>query len=718
MRCVIIGVGHFGSVLHLKIKTEGVPLITRKVMFSCLIFILLVMIIQNSVAQNIEAVRIDNPPKINGLLDDAAWQNSNRLTEFTQFEPVYNAAATMETIVRIVYDGEKIYFGIDCRDPEPDKITAKITKRDGEISDDDWVGILLDTFDDDNSGYLLLVNPLGTQKDARVADNGRTTDFSWDESWESASAITAQGWSVEVAVPFRALKYDANKTTWGFFAGRQIARLLEQHFTVPDLISNTRVSQAAALTNLRLEDLSIKKYTIIPYVQAQFQEGEKTETQAGLDLRYNVTSNLGIEATINPDFATIEGDVEQVNLTRFELSYPEKRPFFLEGAENYSTRIKQFYSRRIGEIPWGAKLSGKIGNWKINGLTTQSDPSTAGLFVEPGKDALYSVFRINGELKRGSTIGLIGANRYYDDQHSGSVGLAGTLFFTDVLGMTTQLVKTYGEADEGTWTYFLRPSYDSQFAHFHVRYSHTGEGVRENMNGIGFIRDDDRREFDTNIRRTFWINKYGIEWIRPSINYNQYWSQEGVLKSWDDSNQLEMKFLKKWEWELEWEEEFKRFEKDFRNRMISNQLSYDSKQGLSISFEYGKGINYEHDVEKISGGVDVKVMEGWNLEYQFTKYWFRPAIEEDNSWIHFVRTSYYLNKDLFFKVFYQTKYEYYGKFLNPELDLLRKTIQVVFVWRFLPPFGALQLAYQEGTTRHTEAVDRGRSFFAKLSWVF
>lgn len=669
-------------------------------------------------SQDIRAKRIDGHIKIDGVLDEEEWQNADYLTDFIQFQPVYNAPASFRTIVRVLYDGERIYFGYDCNDPEPEKITSKITKRDGDISKDDWIGILLDTFDDNTNGYLFLINPLGTQKDGSIADNGRTTDFNWDESWESACRIDATGWTAEVAIPFKVLRYDAKRTQWGFGAGRRIARKLEESFSVGNLMSTTRVSQFGALTGLNLKDLSVKRYTIIPYGQAQFHENKKMEGQFGVDLRYSVSSNLGIEGTFNPDFATVEGDVEQVNLTRFELSYPEKRPFFLEGAENYSTRIKQFYSRRIGEIPWGAKLTGKIHRWKINALTTQSDPSTAGADVKPGKEALYSVFRVNRELKRGSTVGIIGANRYYESKNSGSVGLVATLFFTDVLGMTSQFIKSYGEADQGTWTYFIRPAYDSQFSHFHIRYSHYGEGVMENMNATGFIRDDDRREFDTNIHRIFWINRYGIESITPMINYNQYWSQEGVRRSWDDTNSLEVKFLKKWTYEIEYSEEFKKYEKDFRNRLISHNLEFDNKKGMSIEFSYANGINYDRDLEKVSGGIDIKILEGWNFEYNFSKYWFRPAEPDDNSWIHYVRTSYYLNKDLYFKVFYQTKSRIYGRFTDFEFDLLRKTVQVLFVWRFLPPFGSIQLAYQEGTTRYTETADQGRSFFTKLSWVF
>ncbi len=694
-------------------KGESKP----KSIVTAFVLTFILMISGTTYSQNIGAKHIESTIIIDGVLDEEVWNEAEFLTDFIQFEPYYNTPSSFQTFVKVLYDEKMIYFGFDCKDPEHDKITAKVTKRDGDLNKDDNAAIMLDTFNDNNNAYYFMVNPLGTQQDGKIADNGRTTDYKWDEGWESASRINADGWSAELAIPFKILKFNEDDTEWGFNALRQIVRNLEMCCSIGNLTSVNRVSQFGAITDLNLKNLSLKRYTIIPYGQAQFQEGVKPEGQLGVDLRYNISSNIGVEGTINPDFATIEGDVEQVNLTRFELSYPEKRPFFLEGGENYSTRIRQFYSRRIGEIPWGVKLTGKINNWKINGLVTQSDPSTAGANVQPGEEALYSVFRINRELKRGSNVGVIGANRYYSDNNSGSIGLVTTLFFTDVLGMTSQVIKSYGEIHDGTWAYFIRPSYDSQFSHFHIRYSHWGVGLMENMNATGFIRDDDRKEFDTNIRRTFWINQYGLESIQPSINYNIYWSQKGMLRSWDDSNNLQIKFLKKWEYSFNWEEEFKRYEKDFRNRLITNGLQYDNKQGMSISLSYAFGENYERDLERISGGIDVKILDGWNFEYQFDKYWFRPAREDDNSWIHYVRTSYYLNKDIYFKVFYQTKYRFHGDFTNPEFDLLRKTLQVLFVWRFFSPFGSLQLVYQEGTTRYTEMTDKGRAFFTKLSWI-
>ena len=670
------------------------------------------------VPQEFMAQRIDNSLTIDGRLDEKEWESAHTISGFTQFEPEYNAPAEFETTVKVLYNDRMIYFGFICTDPEPEKITAKKTKRDDDLTEDDGVEVFLDTFHDNSNAYFFAVNPIGTQSDGRFSDNGRTSDVNWDTSWESACSIGVNGWFAEFGIPFEVLKFNADVSTWGFNAERRTARTLERSFWIGELIQKFRVSQFGDLTGLDLSALSVKKYTIIPYSQFQFTKDKKSHEQFGFDLRYNLSSNLGLEATANPDFATIESDVEQINLTRFELSYPEKRPFFLEGAENYDTRVRQFYSRRIGEIPWGIKLNGKVNNWNVNAMVTESDPSTAGAIVQEGTKALYTVIRLSREFSSGSNIGIIGANRNFHEKNSGSLGLTSTLFFTDVLGMTSQVIKSHGDADSGTWTYFFRPAFDSQFTHFHVRYSHFGEGVMENMNATGFIRDDDRKEFDTEFERTFWLNRYGIEEIETGINYNRYWSQENVLRRWEDRNTLSVTFLKKLEYSFRNIEEFIRYEKDFRNSLFEHELEYDSKKGTLLNLGYTSGVNYDSDFEKLTGGIDIKLLEGWDINYNFSKHWFRPALPDDNSWIHFVRSTYFLHKDMYFKVFYQTKHRLNRGYPDPDAELLRKSFQVVFVWRIFPPFGSLQLAYQEGSTRHTDTDNDLKSLFCKLSWVF
>ncbi|MGD2121073.1 MAG: DUF5916 domain-containing protein [Gemmatimonadota bacterium] len=672
--------------------------------------------------REVEAVRASGPIEVDGRLDEEAWRAAGVADGFTQVQPSVGRPATQRTAVQILFDDRFIYFGIDASDSNPEAISRTITRRDGGVPGDDAVAIILDTFDDDNNAYFFGVNSLGTQQDGRWADNGRTRDPQWDGSWKSAGRVTDTGWTAEIAIPFETVRFNRRTDRWGLNIIRFIPRNLEESHWTPGLSEWFRIAEIGSITGLDLTEAVTKNYTIIPYVQYAFTNEEEPKGELGLNLRYSLSSNLGLDLTFNPDFATVEADVEQVNLTRYELSYPEKRPFFLEGAENYSTRIRQFYSRRIGEIPWGGKINGKIGPWRINALATISD-SSATAPSESGKDALYSVFRVSRELPNASNVGLLGANRTYDGDNEGSLGLVGTLFFTQFLGMTSQVVRSYGDFSDGAWTYFFRPSYDSQTGHFHVRYTHVGEYVQENMNRVGFIRDDNRREVDSNIRKQVWINRFGFQDLTPSINYNRFWSQSGELRSWEIRNNVSLNLFRNWSVELSNTEEFKAeeeglFEKDFRNSLNQVDLTFDSRTGRSISAYYGKGTNFDSDVERFGGRVDLKLTDALNATYNLIRLWFSPDPKERSSWIHYVRATYYVNKDMYFKLFYQSKYDVTGSFSDPDFDLERETTQFVYVWRFFPPFGSLQLAYQQGPSQIGDEAGSYRTLFTKLSWVF
>ena len=397
-------------------------------------------------AQKVAATRASGPIEIDGVLDEAAWDGAAFVEGFTQLQPVAGAPASQRTVIRVLYDERMVYFGIEGRDTSAGEISRTVTQRDGEVWEDDAVALVLDTFDDDNNAYVFMVNSLGTQQDERWADNGRTRDITWDANWLSAGTASGEGWTAEVAIPFEAVRFAREATAWGFNAIRYLPRNLEQSHWIPGLSEWFRIDEIGAITSLDLTEAVTKSYAFIPYVQGVLQEAQDDTTEFGLDLRYAPSSNIGIDFSFNPDFATVEADVEQVNLTRYELSYPEKRPFFLEGTESYRTRIVQFYSRRIGDMQWGAKVNGKVGAWRVNGLASQTDSESAAASAD---GALYSAFRLSREIGGASNVGVIGANRTFDGTNEGSVGLVGTLFFSDYLGMTSQVVRSYGAHDTG-----------------------------------------------------------------------------------------------------------------------------------------------------------------------------------------------------------------------------------------------------------------------------
>jgi hypothetical protein len=657
----------------------------------------------------VAAHRLAAAPVIDGRGEPEIWEAVPATGDFVQFEPEFGQPASVATSFRVGFDEQKLYILVVCQDPDPSRIAATVTQRDGGLADEDAVVILLDTFLDRTTGYMFGTNVLGTQYDSRLADNGRTEDERWDGVWQCAATRSATGWSAEFAIPFRTLRFQGGaETVWGLNVMRGYPRNLETVVWSGPAEDMLRVAAFGRLTGLTPGTNTGKRYDIIPYGLLRMQEGKKTTGDAGVDLRYRVRNDVSVEFTVNPDFATIEADQEQINLTRFELFVPEKRPFFQEGSELYKQRVTQFYSRRIGEIPWGAKFNGKFGSWDVALLTAASDPfAGTDLPDNDRSNAYYSVFRLKKAVFGSSSIGLLAANRHWQGENRGSVGADMTLFFSDTLGMTAQFVRAHGPENDGKTTWFVRPAYDSSTTHFHVRYSHWAEDLKENMNVIGFIRDDDRREFDTNFTRMFWLKHPALDSFRTINNFNVYWSQTGTLRSWEYDSNNELKLTSHWNIVVEYTEEFKRYEKDFRNTLISPGVEYDNRRGIVVGAWYGFGTNYDNDLRLLGAEAEIKLTDKWNMEYELTRLWLSPDPEKESTWIHVLRSHYYFRKDLFLKLFFQT---------NSVIS--KENVQTVFVWRFLPPFGAFQLAYQYGTSSIGTESDQGHTLFTKLSWLF
>ena len=403
--------------------------------------------------------------------------------------------------------------------------------------------------------------------------------------------------------------------------------------------------------------------------------------------------------------AAIEADVEEINLSRFELRVPEKRPFFLEGNEMFNQRIRQFYSRRIGDVTWGAKASGKLGGTDFSTIVTSEDLALQGGLGEETAD--YSVARLKHGLARGSNIGLLATNRNFQGEDAGSVGLDTTMFFTDTLGMTAQLMRVHGPTADGGLAWFLRPSWDTSTSHFHVRYAELDAGIKKDINAVGFLRDDDRKEFDTNVSHTFWLDDGPIENVHPRVNYNRYRSQEGVLRSWELDATLGVVFRNGWEFEVEYIDEFKLFEKEFRNDRTILTAGWDGRDGRSVSAYTGSGFNFDNDLTLYGAQVQWPFGDRWRLSYDLTRLKLEPDLENGTTTIHILEVLYSFNPDLFVKLFLQT---------NSAID--KENVQALWVWRFKPPFGSLQVAYQRGTSEQGQQSQQGDTFFTKLAWVF
>ncbi len=649
------------------------------------------------------AVRALTPPEIDGEVVGEEWGMAPVFTNFIQFEPHRGDASPLRTEARILYDSAFVYLAFKGWDDE--RPTAQLTRRDADLHNDDVFMVVLDTYRDRQSGYIFAVNPLGTQADARVANDGRTLDVTWDERWATEAKVQDWGWSAEMAIPLASLRFDPGEDrSWGVNFGRGRRRTLELSFWTGPLEAEFRISQAGELSGLDLSAPPSRHMGIV-YGLSRFEEGKKTVGDAGLDLRYAITPGVGFSGTLNPDFATIEADQEQVNLTRFELSLPEKRPFFLEGGELFRQRIRTFYSRRISDITGGAKVIGRNGPWTF-AFIAADEQSTA-----DHEGAFYGVGRLQRDIGR-SSLAMTWADKRLDGDGQGSVGMDATLFFSSYLGFTGQLIRSYGPEEDGVWAFFVRPSYDSPTGHFHVRYTHLGENFADNANGVGFVRDDNRREVDSALSKTFWVRRGFLERLAYGSNYNWYWGQEGTLRSWKIDENLDADFRNRWSARIAHTEEFKgeylpRFEKDFRNRSTTLRMGYNTREYQSLSANYRFGRNFDADFQLVSGSAQYKPTSESALEYELQRLVLDPDPEDDTTWIHVLRANQFFTPDLYLQLFFQT---------NSAID--RRNLEAVFVYRYKPPFGTIQLAFQRGKAEFGERSDQGNTLFLKGTWVF
>ncbi|MBE3123733.1 MAG: carbohydrate binding family 9 domain-containing protein, partial [Planctomycetes bacterium] len=616
---------------------------------------------------------------IDGNVTDAEWKGAAVATDFVQYEPRRGEPSTVKTEALVMYDAGHLYVAFRAWDSEP--LTAQLTQRDADLLSDDSVAVLLDSYGDRQSGYLFITNILGTQFDARVADDGRQVDTSWDAPWQSAARRTEFGWTAELAIPLTSIRYaSGDNRTWGINLGRNRRRTLEFSTWAGPLDNRARVSQSGRLVGLDVP-ASAHRHQVVPFGLTRLQQGVSPDWQIGIDARYALTPQMAVYGTLNPDFATIEADQEEINLTRFEVSLKEKRQFFLEGQELFGQRIQTFYSRRISEMTGGGKLLGRTGPWTLVFLSAET-PELAGTTNR----ANYTVGRVQRDVFGRSNVSVMAANRLVDGTSQGSVGIDTNLFFTKTFGMTAQVVKSYGPYRDGTLAYYVRPSYDSTTGHLHVRYTNLGYRFADNTNVIGFTKDDDRRELDGAAEKTLWFKTGAVERLQYLSNYNVYWGHTGTLRSWEIRESAETEFRNRVSAKVSYIGDFKRFEKDFHNSQIGFNLGYNTRAYQSVRIGYTFGRSFDSDFSLWTAAARYKVTPELSAEYELQRLVMTPDPSNKTTWIHVVRANQFFTKDLFLRLFFQT---------NSAID--RRNVQAVFVYRYRPPFGTIQVAYQRGT---------------------
>lgn len=338
------------------------------------------------------AVRATTRPRLDGVLDDAVWQDAIPFGDLFQSERNVGRPASERTEIRVLYDADNIYFGIRCYDSEPDLIVAKNMIREGLLQSDDSLTILLDPLHDHRTAYLFGTNPNGMRSDANLLGS-RQSDVNrdWDGVWNVVARRDRDGWTAEFEIPLTTVRFrDLDVQTWGLAIERRIARKNERSYWpfIPNNSTFYRPPQAGHLAGLRSvrpgANVRFKPYVALGAGRDFTAERSDRVRDTGLDVRYWPTPTLTAELTVNTDFAQTEVDDAQINLTRFPLYYPEKRQFFLEGGRIFDVggtgEARIFYSRRIGlsadrqpiPVVFGGRLTGKVGRSYIGALAIRT----------------------------------------------------------------------------------------------------------------------------------------------------------------------------------------------------------------------------------------------------------------------------------------------------------------------------------------------------------
>ncbi|MGC4084908.1 MAG: DUF5916 domain-containing protein [Vicinamibacterales bacterium] len=488
----------------------------------------------------VRAIKLTEPLRIDGRLDEAVYTSTPPIADFIQTLPRNGEVPTEKTEAWVMFDSERFYVSARCYDSAPpDKWVANEMRRDAnQVRQNDHFGFMIDTFHDRRNGYVFYSNPVGGRIDLSEADEGNSNS-DWNPVWDVRTSRFEGGWTIEMAVPFKSIRYISGEDqTWGIQMRRAIRRKNEWvHLTpLPTVMGGSqgffRISAAATLVGLELppasRNIELKPYGITRLTTDRLVTptvNNKGEGDFGIDAKYGITANLTADFTYNTDFAQVEVDEQQVNLTRFSLQLPEKREFFLEGrgifsfaafpttgssgggsGASTSTVPLLFYSRRIGlnagrvvPIQAGGRLTGKVGKFSVGLLDIETDRETASATPRTN----FSVVRVKRDVLRRSAIGAMLTNRSESSTTSGesnqAYGIDGVFNFFGDLTTGGYYAKSHTDGVAGDEeSYQARAEWSPDLYGFQIERVKVGDAFNPE---VGFLR---RRAFD----RTFGEARY------------------------------------------------------------------------------------------------------------------------------------------------------------------------------------------------------------------
>jgi hypothetical protein len=554
--------------------------------------------------------KVSRPPKIEDFIKGAPREAEAQVSDFRQREPGDGVPASQETIAYFSYDEKNLYVVFVCSD-DPAKVRASMAKHDS-LGSDDFVGIILDTFHDHQRGYVFLANPYGVQQEGISTEN-QNDDYSFDTLWYTEGRLTEKGYIVWMAIPFRSLRFrNAEKQTWGLGVARMIVRNNELSFW-PYM---TRKISSFTAQLAHAEDLEPgsppRNLQLIPYAvltRARFLDQTMpggpsfrtdTEGRVGLDAKTVLRHALTLDLTANPDFSQVESDEPQVTVNqRYEVFFPEKRPFFLENAGFFNTPETLFFSRRIADPQFGARLTGKAGNWAIGGLF--ADDRAPGRQLAPddphhGDRALNGVISVRREFSRQSSLGVLATAQEFAGSSNRVISMDGRFQFRPNWYFTGQALGAFHRGlDQGRLSGYEYSAGVGRFTRhggFRAAYVDISPDVRI---PLGFVRRVDIRHTEHFAQYNWMPERRRLVSFGPWVSSSATWDHTERLQDWSVRAGFQGEFKGQTYLSASRVEQYELFQNiGFRRHATTAYFSTGVLKWLegSASFGTGTAINY------------------------------------------------------------------------------------------------------------------------------
>jgi hypothetical protein len=722
------------------------------------------IVVSTSLAQqetpSVRIPKVTKPPRLEDFLNDTPREAEAKVTDFRQFDPGDGDPASQPTTAYLSYDQKNLYAAFVCRD-DPEKIRAHVTRRDALFTDD-RVDISLDTFNDHRRNYWFEVNPYGIQMDGTNV-NGMD-DLSFDTLWYSEGRLTTDGYVVLITIPFKSLRFPNTPTqTWGILLGRGILRNNE-FSNWPYATRRLLPSWAGQFAHLEgLEKISPgRNLQFIPYglfsstryldpLATGFDYRTKNDGRAGLDAKAVLRDSLTLDMAINPDFSQVESDSPQVTVNqRYEVFYPEKRPFFIENSDYFDTPENLFFSRRIVDPQFGLRLTGKLGHWGVGALA--ADDRAPGRLVPEGTPnhddrAAIGVFRLYRELGTESRLGMLATSRDFGPTSNRVLAFDTRLRLQKNLTLTGQWMGSKTREPFGNWSdgnaAMVRLSQSGRKFHMNTYYQQRSPGFDTQL---GFIQRVDMRETGHDMGYLWRPEKSTVVSYGPHISGSAIWDYGGTLTDWRVNPSFMIEMTRNTNIYVGHVESYERYAGiDFRKS--SNGFYFHSEwlKWLHLSADIGQGdrINYypAHGLapflaKSFEGTFDITLLPTARLHLNETYIYTRLATDKPTA------TTIFNNHILRTKANYQFTREFslraivdYNSILpNASLVDLQRTKRLGFDFLFtylLHPGTALYVGYTDIYENLRQDPLRspgmqwngfpdtsvGRQFFVKFSYL-